>query len=59
MAPKTPEVGQRIIVRIVGQRDPVEALVRAIFSDTEGTKVIVDFGHEQVATVSLQDVVES
>lgn len=47
------------MVKIVGQPDPVEALVRAVFSDTEGTKLIVDFGYNQVATVSLQDVVEA
>lgn len=56
---QTPEVGQRVIVRLPGQPEPVEARVRAVLDTTEGVKLIVDFGHEQVATVPLRDVVRA
>jgi hypothetical protein len=51
------KVGQTIIAKISGV--PHEAKIRAVLDDTtEGTKLIVDFGFNQVATVSLRDIVK-
>ena len=47
--------GQSIIVKIAGV--PTEATIKAIFETTEGRKFIVDFGNQQVATVSERDIV--
>jgi hypothetical protein len=53
----TYKVGQSIVVKIGGV--PHEATVRAVVDHTDGLKLIVDFGHEQTATVSERDVVKS
>jgi hypothetical protein len=49
------KVGDPIIVKIVGV--PTEATIKAVLETTEGLKLIVDFGHEQVATVDELDIV--
>jgi hypothetical protein len=43
------KVGQTIIAKIGGI--PQEATIRTVLETTEGIKLIVDFGHEQTATV--------
>ena len=48
-------VGQPIIVKVGGI--PQESTIRAVLQSTDGLKLIVDFGHEQTATVSERDVV--
>ena len=48
--------GQSIIVKIAGV--PTEATIKAVLETTEGRKLIVDFGNQQVATVSERDVVK-
>jgi hypothetical protein len=50
------KVGQPLIVKIAGI--PTEATIKAISETTEGRKFIVDFGHEQVATVDERDIVQ-
>ncbi len=50
------KVGNPIVVKIAGI--PTEAKIRAILETTEGMKFIVDFGHQQVTTVSERDVVK-
>lgn len=53
----TYKVGQTIVAKISGV--PQEAKIRAVLDDTtEGTKLIVDFGHSQTATVSERDIVK-
>jgi hypothetical protein len=42
------KAGQALIAKINGI--PQEVKVRAVLDTTEGVKLIVDFGHEQVAT---------
>jgi|HubBroStandDraft_1064217.scaffolds.fasta_scaffold2067846_2 hypothetical protein len=50
------KVGQTVIAKISGV--PHEAKIRAVLDDTtEGTKLIVDFGHQQVATIAERDIV--
>jgi hypothetical protein len=49
------KVGQSIVAKINGV--PHEAKIRAVLDSTEGTKLIVDFGFQQVATVSERDAV--
>ena len=49
-------VGQPVIVKIGGV--PHESTIRAVLQSTDGLKLIVDFGHEQTATVSERDVVK-
>jgi hypothetical protein len=48
-------VGQSIIVKINGV--PHESTVKAVLQSTDGLKLIIDFGHEQTATVSERDIV--
>jgi hypothetical protein len=50
------KVGQSIAVKIGGV--PHEATVRAVVDHTDGLKLIVDFGHEQTATVSERYVLK-
>lgn len=49
------KVGNPIIVKIAGV--PTEATIKAVLETTEGRKFIVDFGNQQVATVSERDIV--
>jgi hypothetical protein len=49
------KVGQTIIAKISGI--PHEATIRAVLETTEGTKLIVDFGREQTATIHERDIV--
>ena len=55
MASSDFKVGQHIIAKINGI--PTESKVRAVLDTTEGVKLIVDFGHEQTATIHERDVV--
>jgi hypothetical protein len=50
------KVDQTIIAKINGI--PTEAKVRAVLDSTEGVKLIVDFGHQQTATIHERDVVK-
>lgn len=48
-------IGSAISVKIAGV--PTKATIKAVLETTEGRKFIVDFGNQQVATVSERDVV--
>jgi hypothetical protein len=48
------KVGQTIIAKVGGV--PHEVTVRAVLETTEGIKLIVDFGHEQTATIDESDL---
>lgn len=61
MAEKKPEgqfkVGQRIQISLSGgQIEP--AVVKAVVQHTDGTRLQVDFGHEQTALIHIRQVVE-
>lgn len=61
MAEKNPErqfkVGQRVQIKLSGGRiEP--AVVKAIIAETDGTRLQVDFDHEQTALIQLWQVVE-
>jgi hypothetical protein len=49
--------GQIIVAKISGV--PREATIHAVLDSTEGVKLIVDFGHEQTATINERDVVRN
>jgi hypothetical protein len=49
------KAGQTIIVKIAGVS--TEAVIKAVLDTTESRKFIVDFGNQQVATVSERDIV--
>jgi hypothetical protein len=51
------KVGQTVIARIGGI--PQEAKIRAVLDSDDGVKLIVDFGHEQVATIHERDIVRN
>jgi hypothetical protein len=60
MAEKKPErqfkVGQRIQISLSGGKiEP--AVVKAVIEQTEGTRLQVDFGHEQTALIHVWQVV--
>lgn len=55
ISPTPYKVGQSIVAKINGI--PHEAKIRAVLDSAEGTKLIVDFGHSQTATVDERDVV--
>jgi hypothetical protein len=55
MPAKTYQIGQPITVKISGV--PREATVKAVLETPKGLNLIVDFGHEQVATVVERDIV--
>jgi hypothetical protein len=48
------KVGDPITVKIAGV--PTEATIKAVLETPEGLSLIVDFGHEQVATVDERDI---
>jgi hypothetical protein len=50
-------VGERIIAKIGGI--PHEAAIRAVLESDDGVKLIVDFGHEQTATIHERDIVRN
>jgi hypothetical protein len=52
MIAKSYHVGQPITVKISGI--PKEATVKAVLETPEGLNLIVDFGHEQVATAVVE-----
>ena len=61
MAEKKPErqfsVGQHIEIKLAGGRiEP--AIVKAVIQHTDGTKLQVDFGHEQTALIDVWQVVD-
>jgi hypothetical protein len=51
------KVGQTVIAKIDGI--PRETNIRAVIESTEGVKLIVDFGHQQTATIHERDVVRN
>jgi hypothetical protein len=62
MATKTPEggghkVGDKITVKLHDGRK-VDATIRAVFQQDGETKLNIDYGHEETATVALWQVVE-
>jgi hypothetical protein len=47
--------GQTITAKINGV--PHEVTIRAVLENTQGISLIVDFGHQQVATIRERDIV--
>jgi hypothetical protein len=64
MATKTPEdgreykVGDKITAKLHDGRK-VDATIRAVFQEDGETKLNIDFGHEETATVALWQVEKS
>jgi hypothetical protein len=64
MATKTTEgdgreykVGDQIIVKLLDDRK-VDATIRAVFQQDDETKLNIDYGHEETATIELWQVLE-
>jgi hypothetical protein len=64
MATKTTEgdgreykVGDQIIVKLLDDRK-VDATIRAVFQQDDETKLNIDYGHEETATLELWQVLE-
>jgi hypothetical protein len=60
MATKTPEgggykVGDQIIVKL-DERRKVHATIRAVYQEDGKTKLNIDYGHEETATIELWQV---
>jgi hypothetical protein len=64
MAKKAPEedgkqykLGDKIIAKLHDRRK-VDATIRAVFQQDGETKLNIDYGHEETATIELWQVVE-
>jgi hypothetical protein len=55
--PKEYKPGQSILVKLSGGRI-VEARVNHLIQDRDGTKLQVDFGHDETALIELWQVLE-
>ncbi|HEY2118359.1 MAG TPA: hypothetical protein VGH37_04170 [Candidatus Acidoferrum sp.] len=55
--PKEYKSGQTILVKVSGGRI-VEARVNHVIQDRDGTKLQVDFGHDETALIELWQVLE-